>query len=1134
MRIPILLVVSLTVAAIGAQALDLYPYEVIRIGTDAIGPPVLHATRDGLSVYYPTKGGTWVGVSLDRDLRVRGVALDAVPVRERDLPTGRGSYYRALEVNGEVLVVDDLGDVVYRDAGRSPNVTRPRWKPLTCVAYVGRDGRIRAVTIGSGGEVTAFDLNVRGEDPVALIDDETALACYRSGGDVYLAVLGTEWSVLERGPECVLLHREGDRWVEVLRWYLPERRHYDHLIEAPHERLVVGRVVELLGREVWTFPLPLSPLIDRSTGRILGWRVGSVPVLESDGEIEVVTGDGRTTVGEGELLSAVDLGWGHLLVLRTPDGRIEFELVEFRLYGPPEVRDLKPEVIRLGDRTLYLATAGVEPVTTILVFDPGTRRLYTLYGKDYRVEGDELEVTDPWGRTLRYVYDPELGPVPPVLVRDGTVLVWNGGGFEEVLTTSGPEDVLPLDDTGILLISRTGSYLVDLGRDRPEVLPVDAVWNDYGSCSHCGVIVAVREGDAVRVITPLGTFELPDAREALWLNDRLVVYEGKDGALHVVTHDGRRALGEAEDAEVVARVGPFVVLRERGTYELLARLTDGLCVGLPLPEVRGHEIVYRVGDRECPIDLEDLLPERQVPDRWYVVEDLALGDLPDAWCRPAGDGTCRVLRDGDEIVVELSTGFGPVRVRTGLTGDPVIAGLNRSLLTVVYRAPDGTAHAALLSPTPIVGRYTDKGLEVVRLGPDGPERVDLLPPAERETLTSLLVVSTVPEYACATRVKVGDRTYYLLSGSLYDAEGRALDHRPGSTPGCAGETVVVPAPIFSSLRRYYPVATVPALLVGSREPPSGDRIELDGVTVLVHREGDVTVLTFVRDGRSVDLVLPPLPRGDWRVERVSGRALRLSTPDGFELELVTDPWPTPTVRVRTGPTRLEVERWDGDGYRPALTLRVSPPEVNVALLSNCDVAAVVGRLVFLSGKVWRDVGTLRSVAVWSSDDSTVLLERVAAFDRFTRERVLATLPGRFVRVVPTELGCDGEPVTLIVTEGTVVALTGSSRVLEPEYLRRLDGGWFLAVFDIDGEYLVVLSDGKKVVDRRLYDSVEPRPDGTLVARTPAGEEVVLRVERTGDGWTLTEGRPDERKGGGRTRRIPVPVPPVPVRRRRSA
>jgi len=56
-------------------------------------------------------------------------------------------------------------------------------------------------------------------------------------------------------------------------------------------------------------------------------------------------------VGEVELLSAVDPGWEHLPVLRTPDDRIEFEPVEFRLYGPPEVRDPKPEVVRIDDRT---------------------------------------------------------------------------------------------------------------------------------------------------------------------------------------------------------------------------------------------------------------------------------------------------------------------------------------------------------------------------------------------------------------------------------------------------------------------------------------------------------------------------------------------------------------------------------------------------------------------------------------------------------------------------------------------------------------------------------------------------------------------------------------------------------------
>ncbi len=388
------------------------------------------------------------------------------------------------------------------------------------------------------------------------------------------------------------------------------------------------------------------------------------------------------------------------------------------------------------------------------------------------------------------------------------------GGFEEVLTTSGPEDVLPLADAGILLISRTGSYLVDLERDRPGVPPVDAVWNDHGPCSRCGLVVAVREGDAVRVITPLGTLELPGARKVLWLDDRLVVYEGKDGALHVVTHDGRRAPGEAEDAEMVKRVGPFVVLRERGTYELLARLTDGPRVGLPLPEVRGREVVHRIDDCECPIDPKDPLPERQVPDAGTssrpragrptgrLVPTGRERDVP----RPEGRGRDRV---------ELSTVFGPVRVRTELTGDPVIAGLNRSLLTVVYRAPDGTAHDALLSPTPIVGRYTDKGGRETGARRSGARRP---PTARREGDPDV-----APRGLDGARVRVrhegrGPDVTTCSRGPCTTPRDAPWTAGPDRRRGARARPWSYPRRSFPSLRRYYPVATVPALLVRSRKP----------------------------------------------------------------------------------------------------------------------------------------------------------------------------------------------------------------------------------------------------------------------------------------------------------------------------
>ncbi|WP_456483443.1 hypothetical protein [Methanopyrus kandleri] len=116
---------------------------------------------------------------------------------------------------------------------------------------------------------------------------------------------------------------------------------------------------------------------------------------------------------------------------------------------------------------------------------------------------------------------------------------------------------------------------------------------------------------------------------------------------------------------------------------------------------------------------------------------------------------------------------------------------------------------------------------------------------------------------------------------------------------------------------------------------------------------------------------------------------------------MADPWPTPTVRVRTGPTELTVERWEEDGYRPALTLRVPPPEVTVALLSNGDVAAIVGRLIFLSGKAWRGVGTPDR---WRCGPPTIRPSSSNGSRRSTasRERALARLPSA------SELGCDGE------------------------------------------------------------------------------------------------------------------------------
>ncbi|WP_457620602.1 hypothetical protein [Methanopyrus sp.] len=56
-----------------------------------------------MTVRYPTEG-TWVEVSLDGDLRVRGVVYDTAP-SSHFLPTGRTPDRHALEVNGTTVLV---------------------------------------------------------------------------------------------------------------------------------------------------------------------------------------------------------------------------------------------------------------------------------------------------------------------------------------------------------------------------------------------------------------------------------------------------------------------------------------------------------------------------------------------------------------------------------------------------------------------------------------------------------------------------------------------------------------------------------------------------------------------------------------------------------------------------------------------------------------------------------------------------------------------------------------------------------------------------------------------------------------------------------------------------------------------
>ncbi|AAM02481.1 hypothetical protein [Methanopyrus kandleri] len=436
--LPALLALAVLLALPGARALDLYPVEVVEVGTDAVGPPVIswdYPFERGPTVTYPSDGG-WVRVRLDGSLRAREVVFDAAP------PDLRGIAYLALERDGRVIAVDYLNRRVLEDRGAHPTVpTVSRSDSGAVVAYV-RDGRLRAVLLGEEASVP-LELHLRGEDPFVLVREGTVLVAYRSGGDVHLAVMGTEWSVRVRGSECVLLHREGDRWAEVLRWYTPERLTDADLLDllkgrAPEERVVCGVPVELGSRTVWVFPLPLAPVVDAGTGAVVGWSHSAgleprelIGTVEEDGDVLVFTGwwEGlHASVAPAARLSGSRAIPGSLglvgcervmaVAFRDPDGHV-------RVAVPGGVR---------------VAPTVVVPVETVDL-GPGEPLAFLEGLVFYRTPGGDVRCA---------AVRPEGGPFVRPVVEEVPVRRWEVGGKE-------------------LLVA--GSVVLDPGTGRAYVLP---------------------------------------------------------------------------------------------------------------------------------------------------------------------------------------------------------------------------------------------------------------------------------------------------------------------------------------------------------------------------------------------------------------------------------------------------------------------------------------------------------------------------------------------------------------------------------------------------------------------------------------------------------------------------------------
>lgn len=291
--------VALFAAVSGACGLDLYPWKVAKVGTRAVGPPFLESTDDGLTVVYQTADGSWTKVRLGSDLRAREVVLRASGPR---FPTGVWAFER----DGEVFLVDDRGETLFRDRGSSPTVSplggasslpAGRFNPLV-IAYV-RDGELRAALVPDWGSQLAvtLNLNLRGTDPYVLVRDGSVFVGYRSGRDAYVAIEATEWAVRVLGDRCSPIHWEGGAWREVFSWHLPVRvsvERYDELVtgrRSVRERVVCGWPVRLRDLTVWVFPLPVAPVVDAAVGRVIGWSstVGSwtVGAVERDGRVLV-------------------------------------------------------------------------------------------------------------------------------------------------------------------------------------------------------------------------------------------------------------------------------------------------------------------------------------------------------------------------------------------------------------------------------------------------------------------------------------------------------------------------------------------------------------------------------------------------------------------------------------------------------------------------------------------------------------------------------------------------------------------------------------------------------------------------------------------------------------------------------
>ncbi len=1069
MRVLISLLVLLTATGCASAYI---PVQVEKIGVNADGTPIVTLKPPAVT-YLDAAHGMWVRVSLDGH-----VTFDATP----PIPDPKDIHARVFSTDGKVIVFGP-GRTRHTLKGSEASVS------IDHLAFVSNDGRIEIAPLLAPTE-NPTDSKLTGHHPYAVGTGlGSVYLAFTRNHEILLAVLGSTYSLRPTGFTDLAIVKATGKEPKTLGTWTPPVIPLEDIVWNNLRTLasllpgavIPGVPVNVGSERVWVFPTcPVAPVLDDS-----GNVVGESACLTSHPEVTAIvkTGDHTFTVAvcEGPTARVIaersfqgsnpivgvpgpcDEG-ALTFAFKDENGVVEVGLYDGHGFRTVEVGPGTPLALAAGflfyrapDGTVRCVKVTTEPTLRVtpvepervdgllkagpVLFDPSSGRAYIAPSPRFLPHG-YVAFFETKGLHLKPLAHVEGEGLVPAVELEGDTLIGIVDGRPErvrIPTTHVSKVVSYVGRDGILraLVLGENPVLVEFRPDGPVVEPVLG-------CGHGRVVV--RSGNTVKVLpAPVGGGEGP------------VVYRLPDGRLSVigaeseVTTDHVAVIGTETGVTLgtVAPDGEDVFVELRGF-----RLEDGALVtpgGLRLDPARYLTPV--------------------ASDRWYVVKDITLNDVPDAWEHGStlvrvGGSTVTVEGKDGRVVVDVETPLGRSSTETPLEGRPLAAGWN-GLLTVVYRAPDGTVHAALLSPWPVVGLVTDSGVRVLIADGEGWKEGPLLPPTGNATRRYL------PAHAIALHGTV----YFVLDGFVLDHEGHVVGH---------GHTLTVDDRLYEIAETFDPTpgVAVPALPVSERKASHGitfpevktTNVEAewktpDGTRVILTKDGE---LIAIRDHVAYILNVGP----GWKAT-LKGHTLTLRR-GSLTLTLTLDPWPIPATRAVPTGDGVRIETLKNGSYAPIATVPTSP-------------RTGVTPLTTTNGRVLALVPTPDGPVVWTGDEPIPCgIERgpdawLVTWPEDDTVHAVPTLPTPLGPATGPELTLPGRPravaegmgTILLVTDRSALLLTKDGTVGIPVYLERLPGDRLLAVFRTDDRYVATLTRGTHVLDVKTFEGFTVTPEDPL-------------------------------------------------------